>query len=89
MQLPSAPGARIEHDGVLQGRFTSADRRRTALVLNHWEEGIKKARIVELAGRTIGEVLLYGRGVAPKQISLPAEVTIEPEQIVVAVTGDA
>ncbi len=89
MQLPSAPGTRIEHDGVLQGRFTSTDGRRTALVLNHWEEGTRKARIVELGGRTSGDVLLYGPGVVPKRISLPGEVTIEPEQVVVAVTDDA
>lgn len=87
MQLPSVPGTRIDHDGVLDGRFVSADGATTAVVLNHWEEAAKRARIAEIGGRTTGEVTLFTPGAAPRTAQLPAEVTVEPDQVVVVISG--
>ena len=89
MELPAVPGTRIEHDGVLDGRFVSADGATRALVLNHWEERDRRVRIAEMAGRTAGDVTLFTPGAAPERVQLPAEVTVRPEEVVVVVSGAA
>jgi hypothetical protein len=89
MQLASVPGANIEHDGVLQGRFASADGASAAVVLNHWEASARRVRIAELGGRTTGDVAVWTPGAAPREVQLPAELTVEADQVVVVVSASA
>ncbi len=84
-QLPSAPGVRMEHDGMLAGRFVSADGATTALVLNHWQDGARRVSLREIAGRDSGEVTVHSVGAEPRRVSLPAELAVEPEQVLVVV----
>lgn len=89
MQLASVPGTRIDHDGVLDGRFVSADGGTTAVVLNHWEDAAKRVSVREIGGRDGGEVTVHSVGAAPRRTSLPAELTVEPDQVLVVVGESA
>lgn len=89
MRLPEAAGTRLDHDGLLQGHFTSRDGGSAALVLNHWDEAPRGAHIQELAGRTSGDVVVLTPGAAARRTTLPADVRVEPEQVVVVLAGEA